>query len=86
MSKRGGLRVAIKVKVSNPSFNGFRGGVRFYNGEATFEDEAKGRKLAEALGYEVIELDTPKKTTKKATSTKKTTRKTTSKKTEEGVK
>jgi len=82
--------MAIKVIVPNKNFNGLRGGVQFKNGQAVFEDEEKGRKLAEDLGYAVEEIEkksTPKKTTKstaKKTTTKKksTSSKTASKKDE----
>ncbi|MDF2612547.1 MAG: hypothetical protein K0S71_333 [Clostridia bacterium] len=69
--------MAIKIKVSNPNFNGFRAGIRFYNGVGTFEDLVLGKRIAEELGYKIEEItggnvdgkETPKKTpSKKSTS------------------
>lgn len=71
--------MAIKVKVSNTNFNGFRAGVRFYNGVATFEDVSLGKRIAEALGYMVEELSEDnmddKKSPKKAPIKKDTSKK-----------
>lgn len=67
--------MAIKVIVPNKNFNGLRGGVKFKQGQAVFEDEAKGRDLAKDLGYTVEEFEKKKKPTvaKKTTTKKKTT-------------
>lgn len=47
--------MAIVVKVPSETFKGIRGEVQFVNGVGRFEDEAKGRELANSLGYEIVE-------------------------------
>ena len=55
--------MAVKVIVKNKGFNGYRADIKFNNGEAVFEDEAKAKRLAEAFGYEIepIEAEKPAK-------------------------
>ena len=52
--------MAIKIEVPSKQFNGERGGIDFVNGVAIVEDEAKGRAIANQLGYKVIEEEKPK--------------------------
>lgn len=71
--------MAIKVIIPNSKFNGEDYGVKFKDGVAIFEDEARGRNIADSLRYEVEEIEkpkpkakpAPKKTTAKKPATKK---------------
>lgn len=47
----------IKVVVPNKNYNERYFGVEFKNGEAIFQDAEQGRRIAQRLGYEVIELE-----------------------------
>jgi hypothetical protein len=66
--------MSVKVIVPNKKYKAFEYGVEFYDGEAIFEDEEKGRMIAATFGYEVIEIGAepaPTKTSKKTSVTKK---------------
>lgn len=65
--------MAIKVIVKDKNFNGERGGVKFEKGVGIFEDEERGRELADSLRYKVEEIEKPKPKAKPAP--KKTTAK-----------
>ncbi|MGG0487258.1 hypothetical protein ABEY65_28310 [Priestia aryabhattai] len=47
--------MAIEVHVPNKAYNGVLGGVHFRRGVGVFEDEARGKVIAEEFGFEIVE-------------------------------
>lgn len=47
--------MAIEVHVPNKSYNGVLGGVHFRRGVGIFENEIKGKQIAEEFGFEIVE-------------------------------
>lgn len=47
--------MAIEVHVPNKAYNGILGGVHFRRGVGTFENEVKGKQIAEEFGFEIVE-------------------------------
>lgn len=48
--------MAIEVHVPNKVYNGVLGGVHFRRGVGIFENEVKGKQIAEEFGFEVVEI------------------------------
>jgi hypothetical protein len=70
--------MAVKVIVPSKTYNAKYLGVEFKDGVGIFEDEKLAKEIAEALGYEIEEIepkDEPKDEPKKAPARKKSTKK-----------
>lgn len=67
----------VKVIVPNKNYNESYFGEQFVNGVAVFEDEKKGREIAERLGYQVeeIKVEKPKAPVKRKPAKKATEKK-----------